>query len=223
MAKRRHGKEQAGENLAHSTVSSGVEDLSALRVERFRELIENTSDWIWEVAADLRYVYTSPKVEELLGYVPEEVLGKTPFDFMPPEEVRRLQPIMQELQREPRPFRTLENINLHKDGSPRVLETSGVPVHDRAGRWIGFRGIDRDITGRKQAERERERLIVELREALDHVKTLRGLLPICASCKKIRDDLGYWRQVEEYIKERIDVQFSHGICPDCMNTFYPGL
>jgi PAS domain S-box-containing protein len=211
------------ENLADLTEHFGAEDALAWSTERFRDLVENTSDWIWEVDGELRYVYASPKVQELLGYGPTEVLGKTPFDFMPPEEVTRLQPIVQELQREPRPFRILENTNLHKDGSLRVLETSGVPVYDRAGRWIGYRGIDRDITARKQAERERERLIVELREALVHLKTLRGLLPICASCKKIRDDLGYWRQVEEYIKERADVEFSHGICPDCMKTLYPGL
>lgn len=211
------------ENLADLTEHFGAEDALARSTERFRDLVENTSDWIWEVDGELRYVYASPKVQELLGYGPTEVLGKTPVDFMPPEEVTRLQPIVQELQREPRPFRILENTNLHKDGSLRVLETSGVPVYDRAGRWIGYRGIDRDITARKQAERERERLIAELREALAHIKTLRGLLPICASCKKIRDDQGYWRQVEAYMMERTDVQFTHGICPDCTKTLYPEL
>jgi PAS domain S-box-containing protein len=211
------------ENFADLTEHFGAEDALARGAERFRDLVENTSDWIWEVDAEMRYVYASPKVLELLGYGPMEVLGKTPFDFMPSEEVARLLTMVQELQREPRPFRILENTNLHKNGSLRVLETSGVPVYDRAGRWIGFRGIDRDVTARKQAERERENLIAELREALAHIKTLRGLLPICASCKNIRDDRGYWRQVEEYIRERVDVQFSHGICPACMKTLYPEL
>lgn len=211
------------DNSADATEPFGVEDELARVAERFRDLVENTSDWIWEVDAELRYVYVSPKVQELLGYEPTEVLGKTPFDLMAPEEVARVQPIVQELQREPRPFRILENTNLHKDGSLRVLETSGVPIYDRGGRWIGFRGIDRDITARKQAERERERLIVELQEALDNIKILRGLLPICASCKKIRDDLSHWRRIEEYIKDRTGVQFSHSICPDCMKTLYPEL
>lgn len=211
------------ENIDDVTEHNGADDAPARSEARFRDLVENTSDWIWEVDTDLRYVYTSPKVQELLGYTPTEVLGKTPFDFMPVEEITRLRPLVQELQRNPRPLRMLENTNLHKDGSLRVLETSGVPVYDCAGRWTGFRGIDRDITARKQAERERERLVAELREALAHIKTLRGLLPICASCKKIRDDQGYWRQVEAYMMERTDVQFTHGICPDCTKTLYPEL
>ena len=121
---------------------------------RFRELIENTSDWIWEVDANLRYIYASPRVWDLLGYTAEEVLGKTPFDLMPPEEVQHLRPEMERLLQDPRPFRRLENTNFHKDGSLRVLETSGVPVFDIAGRFRGFRGIDRDITERKRAEEE---------------------------------------------------------------------
>ena len=70
---------------------------------------------------------------------------------------------------------------------------------------------------------EREELVRELREALAEVKTLSGLLPICASCKNVRDDKGYWTQIEQYIQEATDAQFSHGICPDCMNKLYPGL
>ena len=75
--------------------------------------------------------------------------------------------------------------------------------------------IIHDITDRKIAEAERERLIVELKEALAEVKTLRGFIPICASCKKIRDDAGYWQQIEKYIQDRSDAQFSHGLCPEC--------
>ncbi|RJR17901.1 MAG: DNA-binding response regulator [Desulfobacteraceae bacterium] len=71
------------------------------------------------------------------------------------------------------------------------------------------------------AERERDRLIKELKDALANVKTLRGLLPICASCKKIRDDRGYWTQVEVFIGNHSEADFSHGICPDCMKKLYP--
>lgn len=77
-------------------------------------------------------------------------------------------------------------------------------------------------TERQRAERERIRLIEELRGALAHVKTLSGLLPICASCKKIRDDKGYWSRIEEYVSEHTDTTFSHGICPDCAKRLYPG-
>lgn len=76
---------------------------------------------------------------------------------------------------------------------------------------------------RKRDEIEKIKLINELKKALDEVKTLSGMLPICASCKKIRDDSGYWNQVEEYIEEHTDVEFSHGICPECSKRLYPML
>jgi len=75
---------------------------------------------------------------------------------------------------------------------------------------------------RKQSELERDRLIAELQDTLAQVKTLSGLLPICAACKKIRDDQGYWQQVEVYIREHSEVSFSHGMCPDCFKEWYPG-
>jgi len=76
---------------------------------------------------------------------------------------------------------------------------------------------------RKQIERERDKLILELQQALAEVKKLGGLLPICSSCKKIRDDRGYWHQVEQYIAAHSEAQFSHGVCEDCMRKLYPGL
>lgn len=75
----------------------------------------------------------------------------------------------------------------------------------------------------KQWHKERERLIVELQDALHKVRTLGGLLPICAGCKKIRDDTGYWRQVEEFIGAHTQAEFSHSMCPDCMERYYPDL
>jgi DNA repair exonuclease SbcCD ATPase subunit len=81
--------------------------------------------------------------------------------------------------------------------------------------------ISRDITEKKMLEKERERLISELQEALRNIKTLEGLIPICANCKKIRNDEGFWTHFETYIKEHSDVQFSHGICPECMKKLYP--
>jgi hypothetical protein len=78
-----------------------------------------------------------------------------------------------------------------------------------------------DITERKQAEEERERLIGELQEALAKVKTLSGLLPICASCKRIIDDRGYWQQIEAYIRDHSEAEFSHSVCPECAEELYP--
>jgi len=80
-----------------------------------------------------------------------------------------------------------------------------------------------DISARKNAEADRERLLGELQQALSQVKTLSGLLPICSSCKKIRDTAGSWSDVEHYIQTRSDAYFSHGICPDCIKTLYPDM
>lgn len=78
----------------------------------------------------------------------------------------------------------------------------------------------RDITIAKRTEQDRERFIAELREAVAKVRTLSGMLPICSSCKKIRDDKGYWNQIESYISERSTAEFSHSLCPDCIKQLY---
>jgi hypothetical protein len=78
-----------------------------------------------------------------------------------------------------------------------------------------------EMKSRKRAEIEKDKLIVELQDALSKVKTLSGMLPICSSCKKIRDDKGYWNQIESYIRSHSNAEFSHGLCPDCVKTLYP--
>ena len=120
--------------------------------ERFRALTESTSDWIWEVDENAVYTYTSPKIKELLGYEPEEIIGKTPFDLMTPEGVKRVAAEFGATAEAQKPFDRLENENLHKDGQILVLETSGVPIFDANGNFRGYRGIDRDITERKHRE-----------------------------------------------------------------------
>jgi hypothetical protein len=81
--------------------------------------------------------------------------------------------------------------------------------------------ILRDVTERRAAEKERERLLVDLQKAAAEIRTLQGLLPICSSCKRVRDDTGYWNQIETYISAHADVRFSHGLCPECARTLYP--
>ena len=80
--------------------------------------------------------------------------------------------------------------------------------------------IEKDITERKRVANEREQLINELREALDNVQTLSGLIPICSHCKKIRDDKGYWNQIESYIQQHSTAQFSHSLCTECSDELY---
>jgi len=120
--------------------------------ERFRGLVETTTDWIWETDEHGIYRYASPHVQTLLGLRPEEAIGRRPFDFMPPDEARRVAALIGPSIARREPFHLVENVNLHRDGHRVVLETSGVPFHDPAGTFRGYRGIDRDITERKQAE-----------------------------------------------------------------------
>ena len=114
-----------------------------------------------------------------------------------------------------------ETVRVRKDGSLVEVSLTISPVKDAEGKIVGASTVALDISKRKREEAEWLRLIHELTEALAHVKTLSGLLPICASCKKIRDDKGYWQQVETYIRDRSDADFTHGICPDCVKKLYP--
>jgi PAS domain S-box-containing protein len=140
--------------------------------EKFRNLVENTSDWVWEINERGLYTYVSPRVRDILGYAPEELLGKTPFDVMPADEAKRVAEIFAPISGRMEPFVLLDNVNLHKAGHRVVLETSGVPIFDSQGRWRGYRGIDRDITSRKTAEEtlaKRTRQLEALREVTGEI------------------------------------------------------
>ena len=115
-------------------------------VLRLREIIAHNSDWLWEVDSQGRYTFCSEHSRQMLGFAPDEVLGKTPFDFMPAEEAARVGAIFAGIVAEQRPFAGLINRNLRSDGRLVVLETSGVPIFDGQGTFCGYRGIDRDVT-----------------------------------------------------------------------------
>lgn len=127
------------------------EELAASN-ERFRNLVEATSDWVWEVDENAVYTYVSPKIRDLLGYEPHEVLGKTPFELMPEAEAERVRLEFGSIATGRKPFAMLVNTNRHKDGRAVVLETSGIPIFDAKGGFRGYRGIDRDITDRMSSE-----------------------------------------------------------------------
>ncbi|OEU59589.1 MAG: hypothetical protein BA870_02535 [Desulfuromonadales bacterium C00003094] len=122
--------------------------------DRFRSLVETASDWIWEVDTTGRYTYASARVQDLLGYAPAEVLGKTPFELMPLAIAKKSQEKFQSFADSGQPFYLMENVNLHQDGREIVLETSGVPFFDEHGKLAGYRGVDRDITDRKRIQEE---------------------------------------------------------------------
>jgi len=197
---------------------------------QYRLLAENVHDSILTLDLDLRFTYASPSVMRLTGYSPQEIMQLRVEQLFTPESYALARQVLSEelaRNRQPEPIdrhvpRTLELELLRKDGDTLWIELTTTFIWDDQARPVNILVVARDISKRKQAEGERERLVRELQQALADVKTLRGLIPICASCKKIRDDQGYWKQIEGYISEHSDAVFSHGICPECMEKLYPG-
>ena len=122
-------------------------------------------------------------------------------------------------------YRSFLDGKIHKDvrsvmtdKGTRYVEVTSSNLRDAAGNVIAGVEIVRDVTGRQLLEVEREKLIAGLREAFDKIKTLKGLIPVCAWCRKARNDKGYWDDLENYIRDHTDADFTHGICPDCLRN-----
>jgi len=164
--------------------------------EKYRSLVETTSDFVWEVDRDGVYTYASPKIKDILGYEPAEVIGKQPFDLMPPGEAERVREIFRTVLQSGRPFERLERVNLHKNGCNVVLETSGIPVPGPGGNILGYRGIDRDITERLRADRMGMLFSLELRVPFFDVSMVDLGMKIAPELK-IREHNG--EQVEKWI------------------------
>ncbi len=163
--------------LRHSLLYNKQEEIIAERTQeleasqtKFRSLVETIGDWIWETDANGVYTYASPKISEILGYEPEEIVGNTQFDFMPPQEAARVAESFARARNTKQPIASLEHRNTHKAGHEVVLETSAVPVLADDGALLGHRGVDRDITFRKRVE-------ASLRESEQRVKMLLDNLP----------------------------------------------
>ncbi|MFC1765668.1 PAS domain S-box protein [Planctomycetota bacterium] len=144
-----------------------AEEKLAESEEKYRQLTERINEWVWEVDRQGIYTYASPRVEALLGYQPVEVVGKTPFDFMPSNEAVQVKEKFSRYFQQKQAFEGLENTNIKKNGERVVLETSGSPKFDEKGELVGYFGLDRDITERKQAEQAREESEGRLRQLID--------------------------------------------------------
>ena len=152
----------------------------------------------------------NPAWEATLGFTRDELLSRPMIEFVHPDDRERTLAQNRGV-RDGGQARSFENRYLCKDGSYRWLLWNAVSDVDRQ---IIY-SVARDITKRKQAEAERDRLILELQTALAEVRTLRAILPICSYCRQIRNDDNYWQTVETYISDHTGTQFSHGVCPSC--------
>ncbi len=194
--------------------------------KRLDAIIKTVPDIIYRLDADGRITFISDSVKQY-GYQPEKLLETSVIDLVYHEDKEKAKDKLNERRTRDRKTESFEVRFLTKEQQNVTFEifsvsaegiySSMTPSQDT---FLGTQGIARDITERKLAEKERELLIKNLQKALESVKTLSGLVPICSSCKKIRDDNGYWNQIEAYVQKHSNAEFSHGICPDCSDRLY---
>jgi PAS domain S-box-containing protein len=171
----------------------------------------------WEYSLDDRIMHASVGASRIYGFFAPDI----PLDAIRSCALAEYRAILDEALRDlvehNSPFDQEFKIRRFSDG--KIVQVHSKAEYDA--RTNRIFGVVQDITERKRIEEERERLIVELQQAIDQVKTLSGIVPICSYCKKIRDDRGYWEQVEAYVSKHTEAQFSHGICPQCLEQFCP--
>lgn len=188
---------------------------SSLRLTQF--CFDSAPVGIYHLQSDGRILNVNTHAASMLGYTVEEMAGFYLWDIDPNAHPDTFDDGWQNFISAGVTF--FEVTHIRKDGSRYTAEiTSKLLEYNDQKIVICF---GQDITDRKKVEAEKEQMLKELQIALENVKTLSGLLPICSSCKKIRNDKGYWERIEAYFHEHTDVQLSHGICPDCMKKLYP--
>lgn len=193
---------------------------SALREsqERFRRAFDDAPIGMALVGTNGRWVRINRALCDIVGYSESELLGMTFQDITHFEDLGNDLDFLKQILSGKILSYQIEKRYMHKKGDLVYVMLSVSLVRNRVGEPLYFVAQVENITERKSRDAEREKLIQELKDALAHVKTLSGLLPICAYCKKIRDDKGYWSEVERYVAKRTDSTFTHSICPDCYQT-----
>jgi PAS domain S-box-containing protein len=181
-------------------------------------IIESSVDAIYGKNLDSVIVSWNPAAERLFGYSAEEIIGRSTGLLFPQHRREEMLEILAGVRRGDI-VGVQETERLHKSGRIIPVSVTVSPIKNGAGEIIGASSIARDISRQKQAEFERQQLIQSLMNASKQVRTLTGLLPICATCKRIRDDKGYWQQVETYLAKHSEITFSHSICPACAEDY----
>jgi len=187
--------------------------------DQFRQMVENSHDILTIRDADGRVRYISPSIHSVLGYKQEEIIGSTGFELLHPEDRSAVESAQSKFWNNPGARGSIQYRAKHANGTWVSLEVVAYNLLDHpAVRGVVING--RDISQRKQEEAGKDQMIAELQQTLANVKTLTGVLPICASCKKIQE-AGNWQQIEAYIRDRSQVEFSHTMCPECTELWYP--
>lgn len=194
--------------------------------ERWQFALEGAGDGVWDWDAVTNQVYFSKQWKAMLGYAENEI-GNTLDEWKNRVHPDDMEDVMADLDRhfsgETAVYQNKHRV-LCKNGTYKwILDRGKVIAWTQDGKPKRVIGTHSDISAQKDAEAERENLISDLQEALKKVKTLSGLLPICSFCKKIRDDQGYWRQIESYIRDHSEAEFTHSLCQECAKKHYPDL
>jgi PAS domain S-box-containing protein len=165
--------------------------------------------------------FANPSFCRMFDYSHDDIIEKNAADLFSTKEIRNFSDVVAivDISKDG----TQEFVVKNKAGRRFIVEVSASNVTSSTGELAGRMASFFDITQRKNIEADREKLIDKLQDALAKIKTLRGIIPICAACKKIRDDKGYWNQLENYLKAHSEADFSHGICPDCAKKLYAEL
>ena len=203
--------------------------------ERYKLISDNMIDAIWAVNAEtFKYEYITPSIEKMTGYTPDEYMNFTMDKVLGTESMVKIREL---LGRERKKFEEqgisiiheLEVERVNKDGSTSWIEVRARLYREKDGP-VKIVGLSRDINERKKYELRKNELIEELGKALvekekllKEVKILRGLLPICSGCKRIRDEHGKWWPMDIYITKRTDTRLTHTMCPDCLEVYYGDL
>ncbi len=186
--------------------------------EKYRNLVNTMHEGLVGVDENWNINFINDRFVEIIGYSREQLIDTSFYSLISKETIS-----VAEEQHKLRMDGTEELYELElitSDKRKLTVLCSPNPSFDEDGNYLGGFGVISDITVRKTIEKEKEKLIQKLQDALNEVKTLSGLLPICSSCKKIRDDDGYWNYLEGYIEKRSNAQFSHSMCPECSDEFY---
>lgn len=215
-------------------MSKSLEERMKLHEKRYGLFTKKLVDAVWVLNLEtMKYDYVSDTIERLLGYNAQDFQSFSLKELLTPKSYNKtvacLLDGINRFEKGEEVGHKLELEMIHKDRSLVWVETSTRFYKETDGS-IKTIGISKDITERKRFEEKREELIRQLEESLEEQrrlqrenKVLRGLLPICAECKRIRDDKGKWWPVEEYIASRTEADFTHTICPICKDKLYPEL
>jgi len=215
-------RDQQGKTIGSIGISTDIterkkmEQMLSESLERFQDVAANSGDWIWEVDEKGCYTYSSPVVEQILGYKPDEVLGRHFYDFFHPDDREELKKAAFEAFDKKEAFVNFSNQNLHKNGHTVVLETSGIPILGDNGKLLGYRGTDRDITERKKAEealRENEEKFRNLAEQSPNMIFINKKGRVVYANQRCEEIMGYSRQ--EFYSP--DFDFLTLIAPGCID------